>query len=84
MIIKKNFTDDKTVLEKLIEDKVEIDHICEGNASCGTCRILIKGECSDLPPRGREERKLSSSRKFQENERLACQLRINKKLEFEV
>lgn len=61
----------QNLLQFFLANKINIDHSCGGNATCGTCRIqIIKGE---LSPINTEEFELSSDRDFQINERLSCQ-----------
>ena len=62
---------DQTLLECLIKNKVEIDHTCGGNASCGTCRFyLLEGH---LSAPNELEQEVREPKEFYENERLACQ-----------
>lgn len=65
---------DSTLLEVLIAAKVSINHSCEGNASCGTCRVLVEKGLENLPERSELEQEFVEGRGFPENERLACQI----------
>lgn len=71
---------DSTLLEALISAKVKIHHSCEGNASCGTCRVLVEKGLEDLPARSELEQEFVEGRGFPDNERLACQIPAQKGL----
>lgn len=63
---------EETLLEALIRQRIEIDHSCGGNGTCGTCLVqVVEGNTSD---RNEIEQEMSTERKFKTNERLACQL----------
>lgn len=61
----------QVLLDAFKKAKIIIDHTCDGNATCGTCRIfLVNGK---LSPREAEELEFYHDRKMNENERLSCQ-----------
>ena len=64
----------QSVLESILAAKLEVDHSCGGNASCGTCRLFVEEGVEKLPPRNELEADLANDRKFTPQERLACQL----------
>ena len=63
----------ESVLEALLARKIELDHSCGGNGTCGTCRIFIVSGLENLPPRNEIENEFADERGFAANERLACQ-----------
>lgn len=67
-------SDGMSLLDLCQKNKVNIDHSCEGMASCGTCRVIITQGLSDLPPRNALEQEMADDRGFAPEERLACQL----------
>lgn len=62
------------LLALFMKHKIEITHVCGGFASCGTCRIHVKSNLNDLPPREGLELEMAQDRGFVDHERLACQL----------
>ncbi len=64
------FSPDQTILDALLAAEIEIDHSCGGMGSCGTCHIFV--ENCELE-RNEVENEMALDRKFQKNERLACQ-----------
>jgi ferredoxin, 2Fe-2S len=73
---------DESLLELCIRHKVPISHSCEGMASCGTCRVIIKQGLDQLHERNPLESEMASDRNFNPEERLACQLSPNTDLAF--
>lgn len=68
------FKDETSTLELLLKNDIEIDHSCGGMGSCGTCRVLIKSNLHDLPQRNEIEQERAHDLRFNESERLTCQL----------
>jgi 2Fe-2S ferredoxin len=68
-----SFTGEISLLRLVLKRGLEISHSCDGNASCGTCRIVVADE-SELPERNELEQEIANDRGFTANERLACQL----------
>lgn len=64
---------EESVLECLLRNKIELDHSCGGNGTCGTCRIFIENGLELLPPPNEIEQEFIQERGFAKNERLACQ-----------
>lgn len=61
----------QNILHALQEHKIDITYYCNGNCSCGTCRIeVIHGKL--VPPKAREQLVLGDE-KLQRGDRLACQ-----------
>ncbi|MFW9866407.1 MAG: ASKHA domain-containing protein [Candidatus Thorarchaeota archaeon] len=72
-------TSDNTIYELLSDLSVPIRSICGGKGTCGKCRILIQNGNEFLNPITNIEKKFLSQSDLEENWRLACQTRINKK-----
>lgn len=66
--------DAESVLDVALRNGIEISHSCGGMGSCTTCRILIERSSEALPPRNELEQDIADMRKFEDHERLACQL----------
>lgn len=64
----------QTVLDAILEAGLEIDHSCGGNATCGTCRVIVRSGVDRLPARNEIEQEFASDRSMADNERLCCQL----------
>ena len=67
-------SDQQTVLDVALKHKIPLNHSCGGNATCGTCRVFVKSDLSQLPERNEVEKEMAEDRSFQPQERLACQL----------
>jgi 2Fe-2S ferredoxin len=63
----------ESVLELALGRGIQINHTCGGYGTCGTCRVFIVEGLELLPPRNEIEQEIATDRKFQDNERLACQ-----------
>ncbi len=72
----------KSFLVNCLKNAIDIDHTCEGMASCGTCRIVVTDGLENLPPRSIPEEEMAIDRNFSPQERLACQLYTNKSFQF--
>lgn len=66
--------DEKTLLELLLKNKVDIGHSCDGMGTCGTCHVFVLSDHTALPERNPVELERATDLKFASNERLACQL----------
>ena len=75
---------EKTLLEVCIENKIALDHSCEGMASCGTCRVLIEKSEKPLEPPQGLELEMAQDRRFLPHDRLACQLKANQVFHFKI
>jgi 2Fe-2S ferredoxin len=76
--------DQRTILEVLLDNHIEIDHSCGGNGSCGTCRFFLKGESSAISEKNEIEMEMALDRNFKENERLACQTHVLQSCEIQL
>lgn len=65
---------EESVLEAAERVKISIFNTCGGNGTCGTCRVRVHSELSELPERNEIEAEFATDREFQADERLACQL----------
>lgn len=65
---------DTSLLNAALESKIEINHSCGGNGTCGTCLIIIHEGLQNCKVRNELEDELASSRGLEDKERLACQL----------
>lgn len=63
----------QSLLESLVERKIDIDHSCGGNGTCGTCHYFVVEGTENLSQIEEVEQEMRTNRKFQDNERLACQ-----------
>ncbi|MES2964784.1 MAG: 2Fe-2S iron-sulfur cluster-binding protein [Bdellovibrionota bacterium] len=64
----------KSVLDVALENRLPLSHSCDGNATCGTCRIIVVSSEEPLEERGELEQEIADDRGFSDDERLACQL----------
>ena len=72
----------KSLLVNCLKNAIDIDHSCEGMASCGTCRIVVTQGLENLPPRNELEEEMAIDRNFSPKERLACQLYTSASFQF--
>ncbi len=73
-----------TLLELLLKNKIQINHECDGNATCGTCRVFIESNINDLPKRNELEQDMADDRQFSDRERLACQTPVLKNMTIKI
>lgn len=66
----------ETILECALKSGTDISHSCGGNATCGTCRIIVRQGLELINPRNELEFEMAQDRGFEDNERLACQCYI--------
>ncbi len=74
----------RSVLTSLLIADVPIRHDCGGIARCGTCRIRIAGDVAGLSAVGASERERLDALEAPAGDRLACQTRAARDLEFEI
>ena len=63
----------QTILQALMEAKIEIDHSCDGMGSCGTCRVFVEQGLEKFAQPTELELEIATERQFAANERLSCQ-----------
>lgn len=68
------FNESCNLLRLLIKNKIPINYSCDGNATCGTCKVKVLSPLKELKPRNVLEQELAIDREFKENERLSCQI----------
>lgn len=83
---KKTLVFDKptNLLKLLIKNKIPINYSCDGNATCGTCRVEVLTSLKHLKPRNPLEKELAQDREFKSNERLACQIQAHDGLKIKI
>ena len=74
----------KTVLDVALENRLPLSHSCDGNASCGTCRIRVVSTETPLEERNELEQEIADDRGFADDERLACQLTACAGMKFKI
>lgn len=75
---------EETLLEACLSHEIEIDHSCEGGASCGTCRVIITEGLETLHERNSLEQDMADDRNFKPEERLACQTTLLTSFKFKL
>ena len=65
----------ESVLEAALRSDVPLAHACGGRAKCSTCRIWVLDGLEAVPPRSDAEQALADKLSFNDQVRLACQLR---------
>jgi 2Fe-2S ferredoxin len=78
------FADRPSVLSLAIDLGLKLSHSCGGMGSCGTCRVIVKSDLTKLEERNEVEMLIAEDRKFEDEERLACQTRAFSGLMVEV
>lgn len=73
---------EENLLDLCLKNEVNIDHSCEGGASCGTCRVIITRGLESIPDRNPLEQDMADDRSFKPEERLACQIPANGSFQF--
>ncbi len=73
-----------SVLELAISHRLPLEHSCGGMGTCGTCRVIVRSELEQLPPRTEVELEIANDREFEPRERLACQTQAVDGLEVEI
>lgn len=85
----KVFPDDKivyasqgeTILQAVLNAKIDLDHSCGGMGTCGTCRIYVTSGLEKFEARNELEQEIANDRQFSSEERLACQNLVCDQLE---
>lgn len=72
-----NVTEPEKLLEVLKRAKVELDSVCGGKGTCGTCAVqVLKGMPALSPIESQEITTLKNIRKEPEHYRLTCQTHV--------
>jgi class 3 adenylate cyclase/ferredoxin/hemoglobin-like flavoprotein len=69
-------SNDYSVLDASIENKIPHLHECGGNGKCSTCRVRIIEGAQNLTPKTQREIEMSQSRNWDPSIRLGCQCYI--------
>lgn len=75
---------DDSLLTACIRAKIPISHACEGMASCGTCRVIVGEGLDQVGERNSLEQEMADDRTFSSEERLACQILVQKNFKFKL
>jgi 2Fe-2S ferredoxin len=75
---------EKSLLQHLLNQKLEISHSCGGMGTCGTCRVIVLEGLEELGSRNEVEQEMASDRGFEAVERLACQNQWHAKLKIKI
>ena len=70
-----------TILEASREHGIPHVAMCGGRGRCSTCRVLVKSKLNNLPVRNDTESLIANRLGFDDEIRLACQLRPTKNME---
>lgn len=65
-----------TILEAMLQAKINHAHACGGHSRCTTCRVYVVVGLSSCEPRNEKERELAEKLKLPRDVRLACQTKI--------
>ena len=70
-------TEGISILALAAKEKIEIDHFCGGQCSCGTCRINVVNGASNLSKISGMEEMVLGAKHMKSGCRLACQARVS-------
>ncbi|MDX8395215.1 MAG: 2Fe-2S iron-sulfur cluster-binding protein [Mariprofundaceae bacterium] len=74
-----------SVLEAALENKIDLNHACDGNLACATCHIYIRqGEETLTPSSADEDNMLDSANNPLPCSRLACQVKPTQNITVEI
>ncbi len=73
-----------TVLAAAIAMGQDIDHYCGGHCSCGSCRVRVVSGSGSLSRPRPDEKMVLGPDADQRGDRLACQARIQGRVEIEI
>jgi len=65
-----------TLLEVAMARDIDLDHLCGGNAKCGSCRVEILEGPNNLSSQNGHEQMVLGASKVAKGDRLACQAKI--------
>ena len=63
----------QSLLEAIVENDISINHSCGGMGSCGTCLVVVEKGLENFAAPNELEAEIAEAKKFEKNERLACQ-----------
>ena len=76
--------DGSTVVAAARRTGVRIDQSCDGEGTCGECRVRVAEGEMNLSPVSQLERMLMQEKEFSQNERAACLVRIRGDVTLEI
>lgn len=66
----------ESVLAACERAKIPLEKSCDGNGTCGTCRVFVKSGLELLNPPNEVEAEMIADRQFLPQERLSCQITV--------
>lgn len=78
------FSNPCNLLRLLIKNKIPINYSCDGNATCGTCKVKVLSDLNKLKSPNVLETEIAKDREFEANERLACQITAHDGLKIKI
>jgi 2Fe-2S ferredoxin len=77
-------TNRKSLLDNILENRVDWLHSCGGKGRCTTCKAIINEGHQNLTPKTAAEKKYQQLNQLADNERLACQCAVRGDLKIAV
>lgn len=74
----------KSILNIIQKEQIDWMHACGGNGRCTTCKCIIHSGIETFEAPNEAEQKLIDLGRLAENERLACQNKLNGNIEVSV
>ncbi|MGI6224835.1 MAG: 2Fe-2S iron-sulfur cluster-binding protein [Peptococcales bacterium] len=74
-----NVPENQTVLEAALNNGMHIQHTCNGQGTCGTCKVRVLGD--EDQPITASESELLSEHEIKMGYRLACQIQCENNME---
>lgn len=74
----------KTILNIIHDEQIDWMHACGGNGRCTTCKCIVHSGLDSFDAPNEAEQKLIDLGRLAENERLACQNKLNGDIEVSV
>jgi 2Fe-2S ferredoxin len=62
-----------TILDLALKAKIDMDHTCGGNGTCGTCMVYVEKGLEEFGERNDIEAEFAQERGLAPHERLSCQ-----------
>jgi adenylate cyclase len=75
--ITKEIRADETILDVAQRFSIPLMHICQGNARCSTCRVIVVEGKENVSPLSAKEQIIAGQMAFSKEIRLACQTKIS-------
>jgi len=71
--------ENQSIMEVLYRHGYELDNACGGHGQCTSCKVIVLEGMENLYPPEIEEAETIEEKGLEENERLACQAKLNGK-----